>query len=381
MDGVFGPMGFLAAGGLALINVVVPLGILRLAARRRPWTMRLLMALPVAAAVPLTAFLTLEPHLPEPLASLPVSAKAQFASGAVAGIPVVVYAYMIGASALRLRWRKMVLLVASTLLAAVTIGACWLALDVRGKPSIEYYSYAGWHQAFFLGAYAAGTVVILARPCAGLWRIVARRARLPCATVSNSSNRAMDNTRDIDPDTPASAELERYRSWLGLLARLQVEPRFRSKFDASDIVQQTLLEAVRDWPKFRGQSEAELAAWLRQILAHVLLHEVRRFGGAQRRDVGREVSLEQALAESSRRLGRRSRSPDSSPSERAGRHELELQLADALARLPADYAEIILLRNVEGLSHEEAALRMGRGVGAVRMLWVRALGRLRTELQ
>jgi RNA polymerase sigma-70 factor, ECF subfamily len=180
--------------------------------------------------------------------------------------------------------------------------------------------------------------------------------------------------------TVAVGDLERYRSWLGLLARLQVEPRFRAKFDASDIVQQTLLEAVKDWPKFRGGTEAELAAWLRQILAHVLLHEVRRYGGAERRDIGREVSLEEALAESSRRLGAALAAPGSSPSERAGRHELELRLADALARLPADYAEIILLRNVEGLSHEEAAGRMGRGAGAVRMLWVRALARLRQEL-
>jgi RNA polymerase sigma-70 factor (ECF subfamily) len=145
-------------------------------------------------------------------------------------------------------------------------------------------------------------------------------------------------------------------------------------------VQQTLLEAVRDWPKFRGRSEAELTAWLRQVLAHVLLHEVRRFGGAQRRDIRREVSLEQALAESSRRLGDALAAPGSSPSEQAGRHELELRLADALARLPADYAEILLMRNVEGLSHEEAARRMGRGIGAVRMLWVRALNRLRREL-
>jgi RNA polymerase sigma-70 factor (ECF subfamily) len=186
---------------------------------------------------------------------------------------------------------------------------------------------------------------------------------------------------DRGPHASAPERLERYRRWLGLLARLQVEPRFRSKFDASDIVQQTLLEAVRDWPKFRGSSDAELAAWLRGILAHVLLHEVRRFGGAQRRDIGREVSLEEALAQSSRRLGEALRSPESSPSERAGRHELELRLANALARLPADYAEIILLRNIEGLSHEAAAEHMGRGVGAVRMLWVRALARLRRELE
>jgi len=57
-----------------------------------------------------------------------------------------------------------------------------------------------------------------------------------------------------------------------------------------------------------------------------------------------------------------------------------LRLADALARLPADYAEVILLRNVEGLPHQEIARRMGRGIGAVRMLWVRALARLRQEL-
>ncbi|HKI16955.1 MAG TPA: sigma-70 family RNA polymerase sigma factor [Isosphaeraceae bacterium] len=188
-----------------------------------------------------------------------------------------------------------------------------------------------------------------------------------------------ENVAGADP--VVAAELERYRSWLGLLARLQVDARFRAKFDPSDIVQQTMLEAVRDWKAFRGETEAERAAWLRQILAHVLLHEMRRYGGAQRRDVGREVSLEDALAESSRRLGAALAAPGSSPSERASRHDLELRLADALARLPADYAEIILLRNVEGLPHEEVARRMGRGVGAVRMLWVRALARLRQELE
>ena len=57
-----------------------------------------------------------------------------------------------------------------------------------------------------------------------------------------------------------------------------------------------------------------------------------------------------------------------------------MRLADVLARLPEDYREVIVLRNLEGLSHEEVAHRMGRGIGAVRMLWVRALSRLRREL-
>ena len=109
--------------------------------------------------------------------------------------------------------------------------------------------------------------------------------------------------KDATTDSLAVAAIERYRSWLGLLARLQVEPRFRDKFDPSDIVQQTLLEAVRDFPQFRGGTEAELAAWLRRILAHVLSHQFRQFVAHSRRDLNHEISLDQALAASSRQIG------------------------------------------------------------------------------
>lgn len=182
-------------------------------------------------------------------------------------------------------------------------------------------------------------------------------------------------------DTAAQGELLlRFQPWLRLLARLQLESRFQGKFDASDIVQQTLLEACRALAQFRGNTEAELAAWLRQILAHVLAHEMRRYQGTQQRDLAREVSLEQELAQSSQRLGALLAAPGSSPSEQAARREQEVLLAEVLARLPEDYREVIILRNLQGLSHEEVAQRMDRGVGAVRMLWVRALARLRQEL-
>jgi RNA polymerase sigma-70 factor, ECF subfamily len=186
-----------------------------------------------------------------------------------------------------------------------------------------------------------------------------------------------------DPIAPdeSPAVLERYRGWLAVLARMQVEGRFQSKFDPSDVVQQTMLEAVRAWPDFRGSTEAERAAWLRQILARVLLHEIRRYTGTQGRDLGREVSLEQALEESSRSLGKMLAASDTSPSARFDRQERELQLAEALADLPEDYQRVILLRNIEGLPHEEVARRMDRGVGAVRMLWVRALARLQDRME
>jgi RNA polymerase sigma-70 factor (ECF subfamily) len=183
-------------------------------------------------------------------------------------------------------------------------------------------------------------------------------------------------------DASAQGEvLQRYQPWLKLLARLQIDTQFQGKFDASDIVQQTLLEACRDLRQFRGRTEAELLAWLRQILAHVLAHEVRRYCGTQQRDLGREVSLEQSLAASSQRLGDLLAASTPSPSQRAVQHEQEMRLADALSQLPGDYREVIVLRNLEGFSHEEVARRMGRSVAAVRMLWVRALARLRQTIE
>jgi RNA polymerase sigma-70 factor (ECF subfamily) len=182
-------------------------------------------------------------------------------------------------------------------------------------------------------------------------------------------------------DAAAQGEiLLRYEPWLKLLARLQIDTKFLGKFSESDIAQETLLEACRGAPKFRGGTEAELMAWLRQILAHVLAHEIRRYHGTQHRDVDREVSLQEALAESSQRLGAVLAASGSSPSAKAVHHENELLLADVLARLPDDHREVIILRHLEGLAHEEVARRMGRSTGAVRMLWVRALEGLKAAL-
>lgn len=175
--------------------------------------------------------------------------------------------------------------------------------------------------------------------------------------------------------------LRRHLSWLKLLARLEIDTRYRGKFDESDVAQQVMLEAVRDIPQFRGRTEAEFATWLRRILAHVLAHEFRRYRGTQKRDITQEVSLEQTLQHSSQRLGDVLAASVSSPSHQLLRNEQELLLADVLSRLPEDYREVILLRNLEGLSHDDVAERMGRGVGAVRMLWVRALAELRQEME
>ncbi len=158
--------------------------------------------------------------------------------------------------------------------------------------------------------------------------------------------------------TTDAAQLNPYRGWLRLLARLQIDTRFQGKFDASDVVQQTMLEACRDLPKFRGQSQAELLAWLRGILAHVIAHQVRHYGGTLARNASREISLEASLAETSCALANVLAAEQSTPSQQAVREEEGVRLARILENLPADYREVLILRNLEGLSHEAVAARM-----------------------
>ncbi len=176
-----------------------------------------------------------------------------------------------------------------------------------------------------------------------------------------------------------------YQSWLRLHARLQIDAHFRGKFDESDIAQQTMIEAWRSQSNFRGQSERERMAWLRQILANVLGHEMRRYRGTQKRDLSRERSLEQSLensmVESSAAIGSIVPANQASPSQIVQQRERERQLADAIERLPADYREVIILRNLELQSHEQIAQQLGRTPAAVRMLWLRALKELKRGIE
>jgi RNA polymerase sigma-70 factor (ECF subfamily) len=158
----------------------------------------------------------------------------------------------------------------------------------------------------------------------------------------------------------------------------------QGRADASDLVQETFLDACRDFGQFRGQTEGELVAWLRKILVYNLARLVQQQVGTQKRDVRREISLEQHLAgleASSANFDAALQGRHSSPSALAHRRERAAVVADYLARLPADYREVLVLRNLEGLAFKEVARRMERSPGAVRILWVRALDQLRQLLE
>jgi RNA polymerase sigma-70 factor (ECF subfamily) len=170
------------------------------------------------------------------------------------------------------------------------------------------------------------------------------------------------------------------RNYVNIMARTQVEGWLRAKVDASDLVQQTLLEAYRDFDRFQGATEGEWLAWLRRILAHNAADFIRRFQGTDKRRTGREVALINP-DDSQAPDGLANLAADQeTPSQALLRKERELLLADALARLAPDHCEVIVLRNLQRLPFEEVAERMGRSRPAAQMLWMRAMHKLQEAL-
>jgi RNA polymerase sigma-70 factor (ECF subfamily) len=172
--------------------------------------------------------------------------------------------------------------------------------------------------------------------------------------------------------------LEAFRPYVGLLARLQLDVRLRGKVDLSGIVQQTLLEACQVLQK-REAAVDLFAPLLRRLLANNLADEARK-ALAQKRDAGRDRSLEDAIQTSSVRMGAFLVADQSSPSERAERGEELARMAAALDGLPEAQRQAVELHYLHGWSLDEVARHLGRSKPAVAGLLHRSLETLRTRL-
>ena len=169
--------------------------------------------------------------------------------------------------------------------------------------------------------------------------------------------------------------LELCRGYLLRIANQGLAPELRSKGGASDLVQDTFLEAQRDFSRFQGSSEAELRAWLRQLLLHNAANFARRYRDTGKRQVGREFAL--GCADTGGALAANTPSPSG---EAMSREQAEA-LQRALERLPDDYRRVIVLRNQERRSFEEIGPLMDRSAYAARRLWARAVERLQHEVE
>lgn len=180
------------------------------------------------------------------------------------------------------------------------------------------------------------------------------------------------------------AILQWYVNYLTILATTQLDHRLRRRVNPSDLVQETLLAAHRDFADFRGSSQPELLGWLRRILINTLHRAFATHVKAGKRDIRREVSIDRItdrMEESACNLASILPARAAPPSGPMRARERAVELADQLNSLPDDYRDVIVYRVLQGLSFDEIAKRMGRSCGAVRMLWLRALSQFRVTYE
>jgi RNA polymerase sigma-70 factor (ECF subfamily) len=175
--------------------------------------------------------------------------------------------------------------------------------------------------------------------------------------------------------------LDGCRGYLLRIAGDELDPRLQAKGGVSDVVQETFLEAQRDFHEFRGGSEPELLAWLRFRLRYRVAKFIRGYRQAAKRSVGREVSLDDVGSASSPAIGPALAANQPSPSDCALAGERDHLLERALGRLPEESRRVIELRYRQGLSFEAIGAALGRTPNAARKLWARAVDRLKLELR
>jgi RNA polymerase sigma-70 factor (ECF subfamily) len=168
------------------------------------------------------------------------------------------------------------------------------------------------------------------------------------------------------------------RGYLLRVAGADLDRRLQAKGGASDIVQETFLEAQRDFGQFRGTSEQELLAWLRHRLRYRMSKFVRGHRETAKRAATREVPLN---ITASGTMSLNLAAEQTSPSQRAIAQERDDGVERAIERLPEDYRVVLQMRYREGLTFEEMARKLDRTPDSARKIWARAIEQLKSELR
>jgi RNA polymerase sigma-70 factor (ECF subfamily) len=200
----------------------------------------------------------------------------------------------------------------------------------------------------------------------------------PSVDPTGEAARWLAAARAGEPEALGQA-LEACRGYLLLVASRELGEDLQAKGGASDLVQEALLDAVKDFGRFQGDSEAELLLWLRRLLLNNLVDFTRRYRDAARRDVGREAPLAGASDSSAGPAGHLAAAL-ATPSGEALANEQTAAVQHALQALPEDHRQVLLWRYQESLPFEEIGRRLGTTAGAARKLLVRAIRQVRRNL-
>jgi RNA polymerase sigma-70 factor (ECF subfamily) len=188
-------------------------------------------------------------------------------------------------------------------------------------------------------------------------------------------------------ETEALGELcNLYRNYMRMVVRTGLGPKLRERVELSDVVQDALVEVVKQFPQFTGQNEAALVGWLRRLVGQKLADLGRYHSRAKRSGGGPDVPLDAAWdlpgndgSQGGKLLDMLALS-QTSPSEAASNRELTVLLADALAALPESEAEVLWLYHAEGLSFEKIGDRMTLSRKSIRGIWAKGLKNLKRTM-
>jgi len=175
---------------------------------------------------------------------------------------------------------------------------------------------------------------------------------------------ALAQTGDLDA---IGRLLNRYRLYLLLIVNEDIESGIRQKVGASDVVQESMIRAQRNFGQFAGQHESEFRGWLRAIVKNDLKKQNRHFS-TLKRSVQREAEL--SLTEEP---GFEASSDDPTPSIEMMRSDLEKSLSNAMTKLSSNHRDVIQLRNFDDLTFAEIGSKLNRSADAARKLWARTL--------
>jgi RNA polymerase sigma-70 factor (ECF subfamily) len=195
--------------------------------------------------------------------------------------------------------------------------------------------------------------------------------------AAGAVERSLADARAGSPAALGSA-LNACRGYLLLVAQGEMAEDLRAKGGASDLVQETLMEAYRDFAGFQGESEAELLAWLRRLLLNNLADFTRQYRGTGKRRLDREVAPPANDSSAAAAGSPAAAGPTPSGAAAAGEQAAAVRLV--LDRLPPDYRRVIELRYQEGRPFEEIGQELGLTANAARKLLLRAVERVQQEL-